>query len=156
VAHGRPGRFVTASSISPFVHLTTQQVLVAVDRLIANGSIEENDYGYALKQRGIDTFERRKTTERKRHAVSNIFNFHGSASGVFGSENQVYGNKFVSGEVSPELIEKLLVAAMQLRSRVPEERGHEIDEAALDVRLETTIPSDLAAVRADWLASQLH
>ncbi|AGL16095.1 hypothetical protein L083_2585 [Actinoplanes sp. N902-109] len=44
------------------------------------------------------------------------------------------GNKFTSHGVSPELIEKTLAAAAELRTRVPHSQAEEIDTAALDVR----------------------
>ncbi|WP_157408322.1 hypothetical protein [Actinoplanes sp. N902-109] len=134
VTQGCPGKYVTARQISPLLNISRAEAEVATHRLESSGLLEENEYGYALTPRGVQSYEIRSVNEKRRSPVSNIFNFHGSASGVFGSGNDVRGNKFTSHGVSPELIEKTLAAAAELRTRVPHSQAEEIDTAALDVR----------------------
>ncbi|MFG1846327.1 hypothetical protein [Micromonospora carbonacea] len=134
VAHGRAGKFVAARDIAPFLELSGREAEVAVHRLIDSGKIEENEYGYALSRRGVEAFERQHAVGKWRSPVSNIFNFHGNASGVFGSDNKVYGNKFTSGVLPDDLLEKLLSAALQARAEAGELQARQIDAAVAEVQ----------------------
>ncbi|MEU7998601.1 hypothetical protein AB0B83_25180 [Micromonospora sp. NPDC049060] len=134
VAHGRAGKFVAARDIAAFLELSGQEAEVAVHRLIDSGKIEENEYGSALSRRGIEAFERRHAAGKWRSPVSNIFNFHGNASGVFGSDNKIYGNKFTSGVLSDGLLEKLLAAAVQARAEAAGPQARQIDAAVAEVQ----------------------
>ncbi|RAO47221.1 hypothetical protein GAR06_02488 [Micromonospora saelicesensis] len=134
VAHGRAGRFVAARDIGPFLSLSGHEAEVAVHRLIDSGKIEENEYGYALKRKGVEAYERQHAHGRRRSPVSNIFNFHGSASGVFGSGNDVYGNKFTSGVLPEGLLDRLISTASQVRAEATEPQARRIDAAVAELR----------------------
>ncbi|SBT45291.1 hypothetical protein GA0070611_2974 [Micromonospora auratinigra] len=134
VAHGRAGRFVAARDIAPFLQLSGYEAEVAAHRLIDSGKIEENEYGYALKQRGVEAYERQHANGKRRSPVSNIFNFHGSASGVFGSGNDVHGNKFTSGVLPDGLLDRLISTAVQVRAEAAEHQARRIDAAVVDLR----------------------
>ncbi|SCG14994.1 hypothetical protein GA0070610_1221 [Micromonospora echinofusca] len=134
VAHGCAGRFVAARDIAPFLQLSGHEAEVAVHRLIGSEKIEENEYGYALKRKGVEAYERQHANGKRRSTVSNIFNFHGSASGVFGSGNDVYGNKFTSGVLPDGLLDRLISTAAQVRVEATEPQARRIDAAVVDLR----------------------
>ncbi|MEU5552764.1 hypothetical protein ABZ738_23605 [Micromonospora sp. NPDC047793] len=143
VAHGRAGRFVAARDIAPFLQLSGHEAEVAAHRLIDSGKIEEDDYGYALTRTGVEAYERLQLNGKRRSPVSNIFNFHGSASGVFGSGNDVYGNKFTSSVLPDGLLDELMSAAAQVRAEATESQARRIDAAIADLRVAGDNPERL-------------
>jgi len=143
VAHGCPGAFVAARDIAPFLQLSGREAEVAVHRLTDSGKIEENEYGYALSQKGVQAYERQHVNGKRKSPVSNIFNFNGSASGVFGSGNEVYGNKFTSGVLPDGLLDKLLSTAVQVRAEATGPQVRQIDAALADIRAAGDNPEPL-------------
>lgn len=132
--NGRPGIFVGSWELREVVNLTIQQADVAADRLMHTGQIEwDEGSGYALKRKGVEAIERLYREKKRRPSVTNTFNFHGNASGVFGSRNKVQGSSFHSG--TPELVQDMLSAAADLRRQVTPAVACEIDEAGDEVRL---------------------
>src|SRR5207248_2465521 len=103
--NGRPGIYVAPEQLGANLQLTGEQAQVAVERLLHAGRIEwDEDAGFAIKRKGVESVERLHRDRRRKPSVSEThnYNFHGNASGVFGSHNTVRGNTFRSDGIPAE------------------------------------------------------
>lgn len=133
-ASGRRDVSVAVGMLASYVELNASQAIFAAERLLGRGQINWDEDGISLTRSGVETVERSHRSDRRKHPVSNTFNFHANSSGVFGSGNVVSGNEFTAAGVPADLLQAALAQAHELRSRVAPIQAQDIAEAERDIR----------------------
>ena len=133
---GQVGRSIPTYELIRYLKLPVDQAIVAGERLLANGYIEENGGTYALRPEGLRLVEDQYRSARGVTMVNSgdNFTFNSPATGVFGRQNQVTGNTFASQNVSPDLINAVLSQAATLKAQLPGEQQAAIANAVEDIQ----------------------